>query len=110
MQEQEQQPGGWVLAFRFGSADTARATYEIVRDAVLTDDADASVFRFTLDGMSHVTLVGETPPPLQKIEQAESLMARAGVPATLPGQVLGQLLERRKAFKSTGLDYFERRS
>jgi hypothetical protein len=108
--EQEPNPGGWAIAFLLDNTEVARASYENIRDSILTDDVDASVFRFTLDDRSYVALVGEGATPPDKREQAESLMADCGREATLPLEVLRQLLERRRAFKTTGLDYFERRS
>ena len=111
MSEREPEPQGrpWVLAFRFKSSEVARRTYEAVRDAVLTDEAEASVFRFMVGDASFVAVIAEAPLPEERTQEAVELMARHGARAEVPAEIIDRLVERRRAFKSTGLDYFERR-
>lgn len=111
MSERETEPQGrpWVLAFRFRSSYAARRTYEGVHDAVLTDDAEASVFRFMVGDDSFVAVIAETPLPEERTQEAVELRARYGAKADVPAEIVDRLVERRRAFRGTGLDYFERR-
>lgn len=113
MRQKEHEPGPGespAIIYRFRNAKEAKRAYEAVRDAMLAEDADASVLRFTLSGVSHVAVVSEAVLPKDFQEEAMALMRTKGDPADVAPEVLGQLQRRRRTFKSTGLDYLERRS
>jgi hypothetical protein len=106
--ERAGEPAGWVLTSRFPDEKQALKAYETARDLLLSDDLDASVFRFTVSGVSFVAVLGNPPLKREAAEKVESAL-RAGQPAELPPGVLDHLRERRRAFKGLRIDYLERR-
>ena len=107
--ERAPEPRGWTRVSRFDSADEARVVYEALRDLLTLDDLDASTFRFTVNGASHVALLGEDPLAATTEERVHSLLGR-GVVSEVPIDVSRQLQERRSRFRSTGLEFYERRN
>ncbi len=57
-----------------------------------------------------MAIVAEAPLSEGEQHRATSLLASQGMAAALPGDVLAHLQKRRRAFKSSGLDFVERRS
>jgi hypothetical protein len=108
MKERAGEPAGWVLTSRFPDEKRALKAYETARDLLLSDDLDASVFRFTLSGVSFVAVLGAPPLKREAVEMVESALS-AGERAEVPPGVLEHLRERRRAFKGLRVDYLERR-
>ena len=106
--ERASEPAGWALARRFSDEEQALRAYEAARDLLLSDDLDASVFRFSLSGVSFVAVLGSRPLERNAAEQVESILSE-GHGAELPREVLEHLRERRRAFKGLRIDYLERR-
>lgn len=105
----ERPPATWLLVRQYPDARAALNAYEAARDLLLDHGLDASVLRMTLNGLSFVTVLGEEPLD----GQASARMAfalGAGVEATLPEEVAGELRRRRRAFKRTGAEFMERRT
>jgi hypothetical protein len=107
--EREREPQPWLIARRFPDETRARKAWEQARDLLLTEDLDASVLRFTLDGRSHVALLGELPLPLDAGEKMKGVLEQGSEPAVLPAAVEDRLRLRRREFKGLGFDYLERR-
>ena len=107
--ERAPEPAGWIATHRFKDAQTAVQAYEAIRDLLLTDDIDASVFRFTLDGVSHVGIVGETSLGDTAAEKIDLALKR-GTNADVPPSVVHRLRRRRQDFKGLKIDFLERRS
>ena len=101
---------GWMLVRRYQNESAARKIYEAARDLLFTRDLDASVLRFTIDGVSHVVVLGEEPLNVETSEVVETLLDESGEHSDIPELARDQLRLRRRSFKSTGADYFERRT
>lgn len=97
--EHEQQP--YYLAARFTSEKPAKLAYFGAQEMIFSDErADLSAYRFLLDQVSHVALVGKSPPDdLQ--EKLQNILSK-GEPATLPDDILKALHERRIKAKKIG--------
>jgi hypothetical protein len=92
---QEGEPVPFVRAARFGAEVTAGRAYVQVQEALLIDLQSAlSAYRFLLDQVWHVTVIGE-PPPRTLARRIDRILA-AGEPATLPADVLELLAARRQ--------------
>ena len=100
---------GWLLVRRYQNASAALKIYEATRDVLFTQDLDASVLRFTLDGVNHVAVLGEEPLDVEASGTVAALLDDGGEHAELPEPVRDELLVRRRAFKASGADFFERR-
>lgn len=107
--EQEPSPPGWVLARRYPDASSARRVWEAVRGLLLAEDLEASTFRFTLDGVDHVAVLGEAPLESDMHRTLQVLLDARGTHADVPDSALEQLRERRQRFRQTGFNYFEQR-
>ena len=55
---------------------------------------DLSTFRVQINRVWHVAVLGETPP--EDLDQRLSAILSAGEPTTLPDELLGLLMERRR--------------
>lgn len=106
--ERASEPVGWILASRFPNEEQSLRAYETARDLLLTDDLDASVFRFTLSGTRFVAVVGAAPLEREAAEKVEHALGD-GQAAKLPQDVTDHLRSRRRAFKGLRIDYLERR-
>jgi hypothetical protein len=95
--EHEQAP--YCLAARFKSETPAKLAYFSAQDLIFGDErADLSAYRFLLDQVSHVALVGKPPPDdLQK--KLETLLSK-GEPTSLPPDILQALNQRRTEAKN----------
>ncbi len=108
--EREPKPRGWLVARRFSNVTSALKAYEAARDLLLTEDLDASVLRFTLDGQSHVAVLGESPLPPAGDEKMRAIIEPGSEVVELPEQIADKLRARRREFKNLGLNYLERRT
>jgi hypothetical protein len=108
--EHAPQPSRWLVVRRYRDEPAALNTYEVARDLLFTEDLDASVFRFTLDGVCHVAVVGETPFETSRWRTMLTLLDAEGEQTQLPDEASERLWTRRHAFKATGADYLERRT
>ncbi len=108
--ERPPQPSGWITARRYADARSALQAYESARDLLLiNEDCDASVLRFTLDGVSYVAALGEAQLEARQSHLLEEAM-RDGKAAELPESVIRGLHARRRQMTKLGFDYVERRT
>ncbi len=91
----EAEPSPYYRAARFAAEPSARRTYFAVQDAIFQHptDLDLSAYRFQLNRISHVAVLGQ-PPPDEVDQQLQALLA-AGEATELPPDVLKLLRERR---------------
>ncbi len=84
-------------AARFPGEELAEVTYFAAQDIVFAHagDVDLSAYRFQLNRVDHVVIVGEPPPP-DLHDELRSVLA-AGEPAVVPEDVLRLLNARRMA-------------
>ena len=113
MPQPERRPGGkpspegeglprYHQAARFPGEGPAGVAYFAAQEAVAAHagDADLSAYRFLLDRISHVVVLGE-PPPTALHDQVRTILA-AGEPATVPEDVLKLLNARRQEATQAG--------
>ena len=97
----EQEPVPYHRTARFADERVASTVYAAVQDAIFAGPAnDLSAYRFLLDQVSHVTVLGE-PPPAELAKALQALLAR-GDPAALPRCVLQALTDRRRRMSRQG--------
>ena len=100
-QPREAAPLPYHRVARFADADTAGQVYAQAQDAIFGGPpADLSVYRFLLDQVSHIAVLGAPPPPALDA-QLTALLA-TGEPATLPATVLQALTARRQQQRRRG--------
>ncbi len=89
-------------AARFAGEELAEVTYFAAQDVVFAHagDVDLSAYRFQLNRVDHVVIVGE-PPPADLHDELRSVLA-AGEPAVIPEGVLRLLNARRTAATKAG--------
>jgi hypothetical protein len=89
-------------AARFTSEELAEVTYFGAQDVVFAHvgDVDLSAYRFQLNCVDHVMIVGE-PPPADLHDELRSVLA-AGEPAVVPEDVLRMLNARRATATKAG--------
>jgi hypothetical protein len=87
---------GYHQAARFPGEEPAGAAYFAAQEAVAAHagDVDLSAYRFQLDRVYHVVVLGD-PPPAELHDELRAILA-AGDPAQLPEDVL-KLLNARRA-------------
>lgn len=102
---EEETPPYWRAA-RFKGAKAARRSYRACERLIRGPDVDLSAFRFQLEQIYHVAVLGPTPPPEEIAKKVEELLA-PGEPATLPAEILKMLMERRKQAMSPGTIWWE---
>ena len=92
----EHEPIPYQRAARFAGEQPAGVAYFQAQEAVYAavGAVDVSVYRFQLDRIYHVAVLGQPPPP--ELDATLAGILAAGEPATLPPQVLQQLAERRR--------------
>ena len=95
---------------RFPDVASALKAYEAARDLLLTEALDAGVLRFSLNGESHIALLGELPLAAAADKKMKALIEENSEAAVMPDEVAEELRSRRREFKSLGLEYLERRS
>ena len=107
MPHPERRPGGepdpertelprYHQAARFAGEEPAVQAYFAAQETIFAHagDVDLSAYRFLLDRVSHVVVLGG-PPPTELHDALRAILA-AGEPATLPEEVL-KLLHARRA-------------
>ena len=84
----------YIRAARFTGEQPAGHAYVALQQAIFTAAPnDLSAYRFQLDGVYHVAVVGVRPPPA--LEERLMAILAAGVPTELPASVQQTLLARR---------------
>lgn len=97
--EQEQQP--YYMAARYRSEPPARRAYFKAQELIFREErADLSTYRFQLEQVNHVAVVGEQPP--QDVEQKLGAILSQGELAYLLPEVVKALYERRTQMKQRG--------
>ena len=92
---QEDEPAPYHRTARFAGERPAGTTYAAAQQAIFDGPPnDLSAYRFQLNQVYHVAVLGE-PPPAELDEQLTRILA-AGEPAELPAEVLSALSERRR--------------
>ena len=107
MPQPERRPGGeptpergelprYHQAARFPGEDPAGVAYFAAQEAIFAHagDVDLSAYRFQLDRVSHVAVLGDPPPTA--LHDALRAILSSGEPATIPEDVL-RLLQARRA-------------
>lgn len=89
-------------AARFAGEDQAEVSYFAAQDVVFAHagDVDLSAYRFQLNRVDHVVIVGE-PPPADLHDALRAVLA-TGEPAVVPEDVLRLLNTRRTAATQVG--------
>lgn len=98
--QNEQEP--YALAARFDRQSTALRTYNRVQELIFRakEQCDLSAYRFLLDRVSYVAVLGEMPAP--EIDQQLRALLASGELSTLAPSVLAQLYWRRARAISQG--------
>jgi hypothetical protein len=84
----------------FADDRTAGRVYARVQDAIFTTPCDLSAYRFLLDQVPHVAVLGAPPPP--DLDEALVQLLAAGTPTTLPSVVQQALIDRRQQMGRRG--------
>lgn len=89
-------------AARFGGEALAEVTYFAAQDIVFAHvgDIDLSAYRFQLNRVDHVVIVGD-PPPADLHDQLRAVLA-VGEPAVVPEDILRLLHARRATATKVG--------
>ncbi len=98
----EQEPPPYYHASRFQNERPAAKAYTKVQNVVFNaqDKADLSIYRFLLNRVSHVTVIGDPPP--QELDEKITRILASGEPTSLPPAVLKTLLARRAQANQLG--------
>jgi hypothetical protein len=91
---QEGEPTPYYRAARFEEVNRAASVYHRAQDAIHRTACDLSAYRFLLDQVSHVAVLGAPPPPT--LDQTLDHILAAGEPVQLPTDLLNLLMERRR--------------
>lgn len=88
-------PLPYYQAARFGRERLAKRAYFRAQESVFRarEDVDLSVYRFLLEHVSHVVVIGETPPA--ELDRRLRKILAAGESTSLPEDILHLLLQRR---------------
>ena len=98
---QEDEPVPYQRASRFADEPAAGRAYDAAQRAIFVGPPnDLSAYRFQLNTIYHVAVLGE-PPPAALAAQLTEILA-SGEPATLPYDVLAALAERRRQLRRHG--------
>lgn len=100
--QSDSEPQGYLRVARFSHEQPAGRTYFRIQQALFRTghDNDVSAFRFRLNQVWHVAVLGD-PPPTPLAKRLEALLS-AGEPATLPEQILDSLKQRRAQVQGIG--------
>src|SRR4051794_17359869 len=91
----EQEPAPYYRAARFPSERPAGRAYDRLQEAIFgRSDADLSAFRFQLNRIYHVAVLGQSPP--EDFDRRLQRILSSGEPVSLPYDVLARLHERRR--------------
>jgi hypothetical protein len=96
----EPDPAPYLRVAAFADDRTAGRVYTRVQDAIFTAPCDLSAYRFLLDQVAHVAVLGAPPPP--DLDQQLTALLAAGTPATLPAEVRQTLIDRRQQMGRRG--------
>jgi hypothetical protein len=100
----EREHGPFYMASRFKSELSAKLAYSQVQELIFRDSkADLSVYRFLLDQVSHVAVVGT--PPYERLQQRlENILSYGAYRemTTLPDEIVNALHQRRAQMKQQG--------
>ena len=97
----ETEPVPYHRTARFADEQHAGTAYGAAQRAIFDGPAnDLSAYRFQLNTVNHVTVLGAPPPADLDAQLAEILST--GEPATLPPEVLAALAERRRQMSRRG--------
>lgn len=97
----EQQPEPYYLASRFSGEQPAGLAYFKAQGLIFnTPESELSVFRFQLNSVYHVAVLGDQPPH-SVIEHIERILA-TGERVPLPPDILLQMTQRRVQAKRVG--------
>ena len=90
----EHEPAPYHRVSHFAGEQPAGHAYFAAQRAIFEGPPnDLSTYRFQLDRVYHVAVLGQPPPP--ELDATLAAILAAGEPATLPTPVLRQLAERR---------------
>jgi hypothetical protein len=90
----EQEPVPYYRAARFRGEKPAGRAYNQAQAAIFTaEDCDLSTYRFHLNKVWHVAVLGQAPPP--ELEQRLEHTLSGGEPTTLPEDMVRVLAGRR---------------
>jgi hypothetical protein len=95
---QEWEHSLYLKASRFATEPPARRVYAALQETIASVPCDLSTYRFLLDRISHVAVLGQTPPP--DLDQKVSRLLSRGESVTLPAAVVA-MLEARRAQAAT---------
>jgi hypothetical protein len=99
-QRHEPEPGPYYRAARFREERRAAWVYQRVQDTIQGTPCDLSAYRFLLDQVAHVAVVGE--PPAPALDQQLQWLLATGEPAKLPDGVVQLLTARRAQMRRYG--------
>ena len=88
------------VAARFAAQGAAGQAYFRAQQAIFTNECDLSAYRFLLNGIWHVAVLGE--PPSDELRQQVQEILRSGSLTPLPPEVLDLLDQRRQQSKTQG--------
>lgn len=97
--EQETQPA-YYHAVRYADEQTAGNAYIQAQDVLFQTDAELSAYRFQLEQIWHVAVLGDTPP--SDIDQTIQAILATGEPTLLPSDMLAFLNRRRMQARQLG--------
>lgn len=91
----EQEPAPYYRAARFPGERPAGRAYVAAQDALFQypEPVDLSTYRFQLNRVYHVAVLGQPPP--DELDRTLAAILAAGEPVELPAEVLKLLSERR---------------
>lgn len=95
MPDQQEPISDYYQAARFEAENKALYAYAVLQETIGAPevDCDLSAYRFLLNQVSHVIVLGQQPTP--ELEQQLKVILSAGEIVTLPPAVLASLLKRR---------------
>ena len=100
-QDKEQEPSPYRRAASFSGEHTAGLAYDQVQEAMYNGPPnDLSAYRFQLNDIYHVAVLGE-PPPDELDKQLEAILD-TGMSAQLPKEILDYLIQRRTEMSKHG--------
>jgi len=99
--ENKEQEGPYYMASCFRSDLPAKIAYSQAEELIFRDrKADLSAYRFLLDNVRHVAVVGA--PPHERLQKQLEKILSYGEPATLPEEIVTALHKRRVEMKRHG--------
>ena len=85
----------WLLAYRYEDEGAAGVDYQSLRDYLLANDLDMTVYRIMLNSVWHVVSVSDGVPDLRIVKEMRRGF-KAGTSVELPKEVADALQARRK--------------